>query len=130
MSTRIVFESEGFRQILLSDGCKKLVQDTSEEICARANSQGSGEFGTDLIVGGYGEFKYGIENYPEEYAGRYFKRDLESMEVLLDSAGARRVFYVNVRPLEKKPFPAEWTEKNWVRRVVSKKGVTIVELDK
>lgn len=54
MSTRIVFESEGFRQILLSDGCKKLVQDTSEEICARANSQGNGEFGTDLIVGGYG----------------------------------------------------------------------------
>lgn len=34
--TRIVFNSEGFRQILLSDGCHELVQKTTEEIRDKA----------------------------------------------------------------------------------------------
>ena len=34
--TRIVFNSEGFRQILLSDGCRELVLKTTEEIRDKA----------------------------------------------------------------------------------------------
>ena len=34
--TRIVFNSEGFREILLSEGCRQLVQQTTEDIRDKA----------------------------------------------------------------------------------------------
>lgn len=55
--TRIVFKSEGFRQILLSDGCRDLVTSTTEEIKARAdgnNTRGGEGFESTVMVGNYG----------------------------------------------------------------------------
>lgn len=57
MKARIVFNSEGFRQILLSDGCHNLVQQTADEISQRANannSRGGEGFRATTQVGGYG----------------------------------------------------------------------------
>ena len=57
MSTRIEFNSDGFRQILLSEGCRDLVQETTEEIAARAdanNTRGGEGFRTSVEVGGFG----------------------------------------------------------------------------
>lgn len=57
MSTRIVFNSDGFRQILLSDGCHELVQNVTEEIADRANAnndRGGEGFKSSTQVGGYG----------------------------------------------------------------------------
>lgn len=54
---RIVFKSEGFRQILLSDGCRDLVQSTTEEIKNKANAnntRGGDGFEASTMVGGYG----------------------------------------------------------------------------
>lgn len=55
--TRIVFKSEGFRQILLSEGVKNLVTDTAEDIKNRAdgnNTRGGEGFRSSVEVGGYG----------------------------------------------------------------------------
>lgn len=55
--TRIVFNSDGFRQILLSEGCKSLVEQTAQEICDKANgnnSRGGEGFRVTTQVGGYG----------------------------------------------------------------------------
>lgn len=57
MSTRIEFNSEGFRQILLSEGCQQLITETTNEICdkANANNDHGGEgFQATVQVGGYG----------------------------------------------------------------------------
>ena len=57
MSTRIVFNSEGFREILLSEGCRQLVQTTADEICEKANAnndRGGDGFKSSTEVGGYG----------------------------------------------------------------------------
>ena len=53
---RIVFNSEGFRQILLSEGCKELVEQVTNEICDKANANNSrgGQFDSSVQVGGYG----------------------------------------------------------------------------
>ena len=54
---RIVFKSEGFRQILLSDGCRDLVQSTAEEIKNKAdanNTRGGSGFEATTQVGGFG----------------------------------------------------------------------------
>lgn len=50
MDARIEFNSDGFRQILLSDGCRQLVQSTTEDIRDKA---GDG-FESSVQVGGYG----------------------------------------------------------------------------
>ena len=57
MSTRIVFNSEGFREILLSDGCHEVVQSVTDEIAAKANAnneRGGNGFNASTEVGGYG----------------------------------------------------------------------------
>lgn len=57
MSTRIVFNSEGFREILLSEGCHDLVQNVTDEIAEKANSnndRGGNGFNASTQVGGYG----------------------------------------------------------------------------
>lgn len=57
MSARIVFNSEGFRQILLSEGCHEVVTQVTEEIKDRANSnnaRGGEGFRASTQVGGYG----------------------------------------------------------------------------
>ena len=57
MSTRIVFNSEGFRDILLSDGCHELVQSVTDEIAEKANAnndRGGNGFNASTQVGGYG----------------------------------------------------------------------------
>ena len=54
---RIEFISEGFRQILLSEGCRDLVQSTTDEIAAKANAnnnRGGDGFASTVQVGGYG----------------------------------------------------------------------------
>lgn len=58
-SARIEFLSDGFRQILLSDGTKQLVTETAENIAARANANGGVDgFIPTVIVGGYGGGRY------------------------------------------------------------------------
>lgn len=57
MSTRIVFNSEGFREILLSEGCHNLVTSVTEEIADKANAnndRGGNGFNASTQVGGYG----------------------------------------------------------------------------
>ena len=57
MSTRIVFNSEGFREILLSEGCHDLVTSVTEEIADKANAnndRGGEGFNASTQVGGYG----------------------------------------------------------------------------
>jgi hypothetical protein len=50
---RIVFNSEGFAQILNSDGCQELVQTTAEGIAERANaSAGLDSFKASTVKAG------------------------------------------------------------------------------
>lgn len=61
MGARIVFNSDGFRQLLLSDGVRDLVQNTAEEICDKANgnnTRGGEGFVVRTQVGGYGGGRY------------------------------------------------------------------------
>ena len=61
MDARIVFNSNGFRQLLLSDGVRELVQSTAEEICDKANgnnTRGGEGFVVRTQVGGYGGGRY------------------------------------------------------------------------
>lgn len=61
MGARIVFNSDGFRQLLLSDGVRELVQSTAEEICDKANgnnTRGGEGFVVRTQVGGYGGGRY------------------------------------------------------------------------
>ena len=77
--TRIVFNSEGFRQILLSDGCHELVQKTTEEIRDKAvqNYAAVSPNGVDAEagitartqVGGYGGGRWiGFVSTSDSYA--------------------------------------------------------------
>lgn len=55
--TRIVFNSAGFRDILLSDGVRDAVTSTAEEIKEKANANntsGGNGFTANVQVGGYG----------------------------------------------------------------------------
>lgn len=54
---RIVFNSDGFRQILLSEGCRDAVQAATDEIREKAdanNTRGGEGFRSSVQVGGYG----------------------------------------------------------------------------
>lgn len=54
---RIEFNSDGFRQVLLSEGVRDVVTTTTEEIRDRANSnnaRGGEGFSSHVQVGGYG----------------------------------------------------------------------------
>lgn len=61
MSIRLVFNSDGFRQILQSDGVHDLVQQTAEEIAEKANAnntRGGQGFEARTQIGGYGGGRY------------------------------------------------------------------------
>lgn len=77
--TRIVFNSEGFRQILLSEGCHEVVQQTTEQIRDRAvqNYAAVSPTGVDADagisantqVGGYGGGRFiGFVSTSDPYA--------------------------------------------------------------
>lgn len=54
---RIKFNSDGFKAILKSDGVKSLVQDNTQSIADRANSNlndDSDGFSSEVIYGGFG----------------------------------------------------------------------------
>lgn len=54
-NVRIEFNSEGFRQILTSEGCHELVQGITESIADRANANaGLESFRASTQLGGYG----------------------------------------------------------------------------
>lgn len=56
-SIRLEFISEGFKEILESDGVHDLVQETAESICDKANGnnvRGGEGFTTSVIHGSYG----------------------------------------------------------------------------
>lgn len=56
---RIEFISEGFRQVLLSEGTKQVVEEAAEQIKDRANANYGGDgFESNVIVGGYGGGRY------------------------------------------------------------------------
>jgi len=58
---RLVFNSDGFRQILESQGCHDLVQQTAEEIAQKANAnntRGGEGFEASTQLGGYGGGRY------------------------------------------------------------------------
>lgn len=55
--TTIEFNSDGFRQILLSDGVKSLVEGEAEKIQAKANANISGDsegYVVNVMYGNYG----------------------------------------------------------------------------
>ena len=80
---------------------------------------------TDIkVIGRLGEFNYGFTKYPQEYAQRYYRMD--ELPRLLQESGNKRVFYAIIRDEDKRAYPEDWK----VRRVVSDRGVTVVELDK
>ena len=57
MATRIVFNSDGFRQLLLSEGCHEVVKQYTDEIAEKANAnntRGGDGFKSTTQVGGYG----------------------------------------------------------------------------
>ena len=61
MSVRLVFNSDGFRQILQSEGVHDLVQQTAEEIAEKANAnntRGGEGFEARTQIGGYGGGRY------------------------------------------------------------------------
>ena len=61
MSVRLVFNSDGFRQILQSQGVHDLVQQTAEEIAEKANAnntRGGEGFEARTQIGGYGGGRY------------------------------------------------------------------------
>ncbi len=52
---RLTFDSAGFRALLLSDGVRDLVADTSNTIAQRANANAGGDgYEASVEVGGYG----------------------------------------------------------------------------
>lgn len=52
---RLKWNPDGFRQILLSQGCHNVVQQTADNICDKANANYGGDgFQTSTMVGGYG----------------------------------------------------------------------------
>ena len=52
---RIEFNSAGFKEILMSEGTKELVESTAQGIADRANANSGGDgFEASTIVGGYG----------------------------------------------------------------------------
>ena len=55
--TRLAFNSDGFRELLLSEGVKELVSTAAEEIQNKAdanNTRGGEGFRSTVQVGGYG----------------------------------------------------------------------------
>ena len=61
MSVRLVFNSDGFRQILQSEGVHDLVQQTAEEIAEKANAnntRGGKGFEVSTEKGKYGGGRY------------------------------------------------------------------------
>lgn len=61
MSVHLVFNSDGFRQILQSEGVHDLVQQTAEEIAEKANAnntRGGQGFEARTQIGGYGGGRY------------------------------------------------------------------------
>lgn len=57
MAIRLQFNSNGFKQILLSEGCHNLVEATASQICEKANAnntRGGDGFRATTQVGGYG----------------------------------------------------------------------------
>ena len=55
---KIEFYSEGFRQLLMSDGVRALVESTADDICARANANvgdiETAGYKVTTMQGGYG----------------------------------------------------------------------------
>lgn len=79
MSTRLVFNSAGFRQILLSEGCHELVQSVTDQIKDNAVSNyaavvpdhvdANAGFNARTQVGGYGGGRWiGFVSTADEYA--------------------------------------------------------------
>ena len=70
--TRIEFNSAGFREILLSDGCHELVQSITDEISTKANAnntRGGEGFASSVQVGGYGGGRWiGFVSTADQYA--------------------------------------------------------------
>lgn len=61
MAMRLQFNSNGFRQILLSEGTRNVVEQTTAEICEKANgnnTRGGEGFRATVQVGGYGGGRY------------------------------------------------------------------------
>lgn len=79
MSTRIVFNSEGFRQILTSEGCRDVVQSATDAIRDKAvenydavtldNVDASEGIRANVQIGGYGGGRYiGFVSTADKYA--------------------------------------------------------------
>jgi len=61
MITNIQFNSDGFRQILTSDGCRELIQSVTDEIKDKAdanNDRGGEGFASTVQMGNYGGGRY------------------------------------------------------------------------
>ena len=67
---RIEFNSDGFREVLESQGVHDLVQEVTQDICDKANAnntRGGEGFATNVILGGYGGGRWvGFVNTTDE----------------------------------------------------------------
>ena len=78
-----------------------------------------------VVIDHMGEFKYGFTKYPEEYAKRYYSS--KELPRLLKDYANRRIFYVSFRdPDDKRVYPQSFRGR--IKNMVSKKGVTVVEI--
>ena len=70
-SMHIKFNSDGFKEILCSDGVRDLVAQSASEICARANEndiEGKCGFYTGPYIGNYGGGRWVDTIRPENYS--------------------------------------------------------------
>lgn len=69
---KIEFNSDGFRQLLESDGVRELVQSTADEICERANANVGGieteGYKTTVMRGAYGGGRWIAHVQAADYA--------------------------------------------------------------
>ena len=78
-----------------------------------------------VVIDHMGEFKYGFTKYPEEYAKRHYSS--KELPRLLKDYANRRIFYVSFRdPDDKRVYPQSFRGR--IKNMVSKKGVTVVEI--
>ena len=73
-----------------------------------------------MLINGMGEFRYALENYPDEYGKRFFKA--KKMKKLLASIRPRRLVLIVLEDLDKDTLPKKVPKP---KQVVSGYGVTV-----
>lgn len=80
---KIEFNSDGFKQLLNSDGVRAMVQSKAEEICARANANVGGietdGYKTTVMQGNYGGGRWIAHVQAADYAAAVAEAENKSL---------------------------------------------------